>query len=139
MPNSAGSVTRQSLLDRSRTEALVHKWIESEKAGCDLGEAAIKGWVRHHWSGFLRAKWIEHVEGISYWIELEHRDFGLFRTIRHDSAITPEIFELLKRGKENLDIIVWAQNAGHDIEEVLRVLEQFDINRIRLESRLLGR
>ena len=36
-------------------EALRFKWIESEKAGFDLGETAIRNWVQCHWWGYLRA------------------------------------------------------------------------------------
>ena len=36
-----------------REEILRHKWIESEKAGCDIGfERALLDWTRHH-----RARW----------------------------------------------------------------------------------
>ncbi|MGE3818385.1 MAG: hypothetical protein AB7I30_03045 [Isosphaeraceae bacterium] len=31
-------------------EALRHKWIESEKAGRDLGELAISCWIRKYWN-----------------------------------------------------------------------------------------
>jgi hypothetical protein len=44
-------------------EALRYKWIESEKAGRDLGEAAIRRWVQDHWWGYLRARWVEHLQG----------------------------------------------------------------------------
>ena len=38
-----------------REEILRHKWIESEKAGCDIGfERALIDWTRHH-----RARWRE--------------------------------------------------------------------------------
>ena len=36
-----------------KTEILRHKWIESEKAGCDIGfDAALIDWMVHH-----RAAW----------------------------------------------------------------------------------
>jgi hypothetical protein len=38
-----------------REEILRHKWLESEKAGCDIGfERALIDWTRHH-----RARWRE--------------------------------------------------------------------------------
>src|SRR3954462_3928961 len=60
-------------------EAQRHKWIESEKAGRDLGEWAIRCWVREHWNGFLRERWLEHLQGRTFWIELDHDDFGLLQ------------------------------------------------------------
>ena len=38
----------------------VHKWIESEKAGHDLGDEAVKDWIEKHAAEF-REKWnLEH-------------------------------------------------------------------------------
>ncbi len=52
-----GDLLRNSLLFREheaeRQEVLKHKWIESEKAGCDIGyERALVDWLIHH-----RTKW----------------------------------------------------------------------------------
>ena len=76
-----------SVHDRGAVEAQRHKWIESEKAGRDLGEWAIRCWVRQHWNGFLRAKWLEHLEGRTFWIELDHDDFGLLQRAFQDSRL----------------------------------------------------
>src|SRR6516165_4111811 len=69
------SVERCSVYIDSELEALRFKWIESEKAGCDLGEEAIRKWVQKHWSGYLRSKWLEHLQGIRFWVELDSDDF----------------------------------------------------------------
>ena len=55
----------------SRKEAEVFKWIESEKAGYDRGEVAIRRWVQQHWNGYLRARVLEHLEGKCFWVELD--------------------------------------------------------------------
>lgn len=40
-----------------REEILRHKWIESEKAGCDVGfDAALMDWITHHRSGWRNAR-----------------------------------------------------------------------------------
>ena len=49
-----GPDIRLSVHDRGAVEAQRHKWIASEQAGHDLGDGAIRGWVRSHWRGFLR-------------------------------------------------------------------------------------
>ena len=54
------SVAVLSIYTDCRAEADRFKWIESEKAGRDLGEGAIKRWVQDHWWGYLRARWLEH-------------------------------------------------------------------------------
>ena len=117
-------------------EALKFKWIESERAGHDLGEAAIRRWVQCHWWGYLRARWLEHLQGKRFWVELDRGDFGLLQRKFHDNTVLLDrILDRLKAGQENLDIICWAQTWGIDIEPVLQILEALDINSRRLAHR----
>src|SRR5215471_4040560 len=90
-----GPRLRLSVQDQGEEEANRYKWIESEKAGRDLGEWAIRCWVKMHWNGFLRARWLEHLEGRTYWIELDHNDFGLLRDFS-DSPLISAIVDQLK-------------------------------------------
>jgi len=119
-----------------RAEAERHKWIESEKAGRDLGEWAIRCWVREHWNGFLRDRWLEHLQGRNFWIELDHDDFGLLQRAFQDSRLINEIVTRLKAGRENLDILCWALDHHLPMEEVLEILESLDINSRRIECQL---
>lgn len=114
-------------------EAQRHKWIESEKAGRDLGESAIRCWVREHWNGFLRERWLEHLQGRNFWIELDHNDFGLLQRAFHDSLLIEDILEMLKSGLENLNVLNWAIDNHLPMEEVLEILEMLDINSRRIE------
>ncbi len=117
-------------------EANRYKWIESEKAGYDLGETAIKRWVKEHWSGYLRAKWLEHLQGRCFWIELDQGDFGLLqREFKFDKDLLDRILDRLKAGQENLDIINWAVSFHLPIETCLQILEALDINSRRLAHR----
>jgi hypothetical protein len=125
-----------SVYTESEQEALRYKWIESEKAGRDLGEAAIKRWVKVHWCGFLRARWLEHLHGKRFWVELERWDFGLIqRKFQDQELLLDRILDRLKDGQENLDIIIWAQKWGIPIQPVLEILEALDVNSIRLSHR----
>ena len=65
------SMEKSSVYIESEQEALRYKWIESEKAGHDLGEVAIRRWVKDHWWGYLRARWLEHLQGRRFWVELD--------------------------------------------------------------------
>jgi hypothetical protein len=57
----------RSLLERSsfyrellaqRDEILKHKWIESEKAGRDIGfQTALVSWLLHHHGNWRRTRW----------------------------------------------------------------------------------
>jgi hypothetical protein len=117
-------------------EALRFKWIESERAGHDLGEAAIRRWVQCHWWGFLRARWLEHLQGKRFWVELDRGDFGLLqRRFQEHGVLLDRILDRLKEGKENLDIICWAHEWGIRVETVLEILEALDINSRRLAAR----
>ncbi len=127
---------RLSVHDRGELEALRHKWIESEKAGRDLGEWAIRGWVREHWNGFLRERWLEHLQGRTFWIELDHDDFGLLQRSFQDSFLIEPILQRLIAGEENLDVINWAIDEDLGMDDVINILETLDINSRRIECRL---
>src|SRR3954451_1886187 len=129
----------KSVHDQGEQEAKRHKWIESEKAGRDLGEWAIRCWVREHWNGFLRARWLEHLQGRTFWIELDHNDFGLLEREFQDSLLIEEILARLKTGQENLNVLIWAIDNGLRMEDVLEILEALDINSRRIEFLLDSR
>ena len=129
------SESRMSLHECGEEEARQFKWIESEKAGRDLGETAIRTWIGEHWNGFLRHRWLEHLQGKTFWIELDQGDFGLLRTAFKESPLIDPILEHFKRGGENLDIILWAHTYQMPINDVLEILEALDVNSRRIECR----
>jgi hypothetical protein len=92
--------------------------------------------VQAHWSGYLRARWLEHLQGKRFWVELDRGDFGLLQREFHANALLLDrILDRLKAGQENLNIIVWAQDWGLPIHPVLQILEALDINSRRLAHR----
>ena len=120
----------------SEQEALRFKWIESEKAGHDLGEEAIRRWVREHWWGYLRARWLEHLQGKRFWVELDRGDFGLLqRRFQDNTLLLDRILDRLKEKQENLDIICWALDWNVPLGQVREILEALDINSRRLAHR----
>jgi hypothetical protein len=125
-----------SVYEDSQREAERFKWIESEKAGYDLGEAAIKRWVKEHWSGYLRARWMEHLQGKTFWIELDRGNFGLLqKTFNNQPLLLDRILDRLKAGQENLNIILWAQDWCLPICDVLAILKELDVNSRRLSHK----
>jgi hypothetical protein len=127
---------KSSVYAESEQEALRFKWIESEKAGRDLGEVALRRWVQQHWWGYLRARWLEHLEGRRFWVELDRGDFGLLQRRFHDNTLLLDrILDRLKAGQENLDIICWAHDWHVPDQAVLEILEALDINSRRLAHR----
>ena len=127
------SHARLSVHHVGEVEAQRHKWIESEKAGHDLGEHALRSWIHEHWNGFLRAKWLEHLQGRTFWIELDHNDFGLLQREFKNSELLDIILAMLKGGLENLNVLGWAIDNQLDMDEVIQILERLDINSRRIE------
>ncbi|MFH0937731.1 MAG: hypothetical protein V1899_00365 [Planctomycetota bacterium] len=121
------------LLRLATLEAEKHKWIESQKAGRDLGEVALRDWSRHYWWRWCRDRWIEHLSGERFWNELDQDDFGLLKRDFHsNSALTQQIVLKIKAGGENLDIVQWAYDTHQNINQVLEILKLLDINSRRL-------
>src|SRR5881392_1419554 len=105
-------------------EALRYKWIESERAGHDLGEVAIRRWVQCHWWGYLRARWLEHLRGRRFWVELDRGDFGLLQREFVDQALLLDrVLDRLLVGQDNLAILNWALSWGIPTDPVIRILE----------------
>jgi hypothetical protein len=124
-----------SLQQCGAEEAQRFKWIQSEKEGKDLGDHAIKLWVLQHWNGFLRHRWLEHLQGKTRWKELQQKDYGLLQRAFRGSPVLDLILERLTVLKENLDIIRWAQDhfSQTEMEEVLAILEALDVNSCRIQ------
>ncbi len=125
---------RHSLFEEASKEAHRHKWIESEKAGYDLGDGAIRDWHKKFWRTFCRECYIEHVRGETYWTELDNGDFGLLvnKFQENTAELVDQIVLQLTTGGENLDVIQWAIREQYDTQEVLQILGMLDINSRRL-------
>ena len=130
------SVERCSLHDESWLEALRERWIRSQEAGHDMGEQAIRQWVQKHWRGFLRERWIEHMQGCKFWVELPREEFGLLkrRALVDARDLLDEIIEQVRCGAENLDIIRWARRTKSAAEQltIFEILCLININAHRL-------
>jgi hypothetical protein len=129
-------MTTAIVFDDEEPEALRYMWVENEKAAPELDEAAIHRWVQTHWWGYLRRRWLEHLQGKRFWVELDRGDFGLLQRKFHDNALLLDrILDRLKAGQENLHIVLWAVEWGIPTGPVLQILEALDINSRRLIHR----
>ena len=133
-PALTKSVHRECIEEENK-----HKWIESEKAGYDLGEACVKRWVKEHWRGYLRGKWVEHLQGKCFWVELDRGDFGLLqRKFQSQAELLDLILNQLASGRENLDVLDWAVASRISTDPVNEILESLDVNSQRLAHRFDG-
>ena len=121
------SLTAHALVAMER-----HKWIESEKAGRDIGGCCFREWVDHYWTGFVRAKLMEHLYGWRWWGAFDEDDFGLLArsTVEYfvPRPVLNQVALILAEGGENLDVIAWATTGGHDLNALIWLLERIDIN-----------
>ena len=132
-------MVRFSIWDDSKLEIARHKWIESQRAGYDKGETAVRDWIGVHWQGYLRAKWLEHLQGNAFWIELDRSNFGKLQTAFHDKQLLLDrIIDRFKAGQENLHIILWALDWHVPMDDVIEILEALDVNSTRLSYQFNG-
>lgn len=109
-----------------------HKWLESEKAGRDLGDGAFTDWIERYWKGFTRAKLVEHFYGWRCWGAFDESDFGLLTRQSVEYHVSNRVLEtvasMLAEGGENLDVINWALSVQQPLEPILWLLDRIDIN-----------
>ncbi len=127
---------RSSIWEDSTKEIDRYKWIESEKAGRDLGETAVRQWIRAYWWTYLRARWLEHLEGKVFWVELDAGDFGKLQRLETQHPLLLDcILDRLKSGQENLAIMTWAMDWNIPMEPVMQILLDLDVNGRRMACR----
>lgn len=128
--------SESELFRAAQLEVDRHKWYASEKAGRDLGQAAVMSWKCNHWWRWCRDRLVEHLSGMKYWSELDQKDYGLInRDFHGNKELAHAIVERIKMGGqegENLGIILWAQKSGQNMKETLEILSLLDINSRRI-------
>jgi hypothetical protein len=132
----ADNRSESELFRAAQLEVDRHKWYASEKAGRDLGQAAVQNWKCNHWWRWCRDRLVEHLSGMKYWSELDQKDYGLINRDFHENKdLAHSIVERIKMGGkdgENLGIILWAQKSGQNMKDTLAILNLLDINSRRI-------
>jgi hypothetical protein len=122
-------ILKRSLYREATFEARRYQEKHPEKS-----ERASREWNIQYWWPWARSRWLEHIRGQIFWIELGEDDFDLTnRGIFGNQELLDSILRQVERGRENLDIINWATRSKKDMDEVLEILEKLDLNRHRDE------
>ena len=126
------TLTPRSLFELAWQEAQQHKYVESQKAGEDLGFDAIDAWQRDHWTVWLRHRWMEHLLGLVCWEEFEFEEFGTLASLQDAySDVFEPVADRALQGDENLDIVVWAGSNRLELDTVIDILGAMDLNKYR--------
>ncbi len=128
-------VTVESVFEAAFEEARQHRWIESQNCGRDLGDWAIYDWYRQFWPTFLRHRHVEHLVGERWWAEFSKKSYGVLRETLVYDVLANDIVDLYRNGEENLTIIKWALDEGHDLDEIVDSLLLINMNDARLDPR----
>ena len=134
------SASPSSVYDHARREAEKHKWLESEKQGCDVGPQAIEDWYRQFWGKYCRQRRLEHLAGRQQWAEFADHEFGqMYELLVSGNSLLQDLIDRFERGWENLQFAVWlheTKRSQEEVEYILSLLEIININIARLEPRL---
>lgn len=110
-----------------------HRWLQSEKAGRDLGAEAEREWSESYWLRFYRIRFVQHLKGEVFFEEFGPECFGAGAGRRGTRpGLLESILDRVQDGAENLDIICWALERGLPREQVLDILGALDLNSRRL-------
>ena len=110
-----------------------YKWIESEKAGRDLGVDAERDWVESYWRTFCRSRLVQHLRGEAFFEEFGAECFGVFsERFGELKWLLNVVLERIQKGAENLDLLRWGYQERMPHNQLLQVLTAADINGRRL-------
>lgn len=124
---------RNRLYEEAAKAIQEHKWLQSERAGRDLGSEAVRDWTRRHWPRFYRRRFVQHLRGEAFFEE-----FGAecYRLVLGGIAVSREVLETVldkvQEGAENLELICWARHQHLPRDQVLEILKVLNINSRRL-------
>ncbi len=123
-----------SLFEEGIREADRYKWIVSEKRGRDMGAEAFSDWFRKYWLPYCRYQRLEHVTGRRRWAEFpDCPSLFILQLLETHDLLLELILDRLLEGWENLDLITWGVYWGLPTDQIVRILEELNINAARLD------
>ena len=134
---NSGGVTLIELdedLRRSLYREATHEARRYQQEHPEQSDRASREWNIQHWWPWARDRWLEHIRGQVFWIELGEADFDLTnKGIFGNQDLLDTILGQVQDGRENLDIINWATRGNADMDDVVEILEKLNLNKHRDE------
>ncbi len=126
-------MVKHKIYDEAKKAIQEHRWLESEKAGHDLGSAAERDWAQSHWRGFFCLRFVEHLRGEVFYEEFGAECFGLGpERLSVEVSLLDTVLEKIRQGAENLDVLCWALHEKLPREAIVNILKAIDLNSRRL-------
>lgn len=138
MTEAAGErwVVRHSIMYHAAADYAAQKHLDWERLSYRVEETASEHWRRRYWRLWFRGRWVEHILGEKYWVEMGDENFGVMKKGRaHNPLLVRRVADRLIVGWENLGIILWAADWGLDLDEVIEILKKLNINHVRVNGR----
>lgn len=133
---ASARVEKHSIMYHAAADYAAKKHLDWERFSYDIEETASEDWKRRFWRLWFRVRWVEHLLGDRYWIEMGEQNFGVLRRGEpHNPMLVSRVADRLIAGWENLNIILWASDWGLDLEEVIAVLKKININDVRVRGK----
>jgi hypothetical protein len=129
------SEEKHSIMYHAAVDYAAKKHLDWERLSYDIEETASEHWKRRFWRLWLRARWVEHVLGQTYWMELGDDNFGLLGSDDRNPVLVSRVADRLIVGWENLDLILWGADWGLDLDEIIDILKRININHILVNDR----
>ena len=124
---------RRKLYDEAKLAMDEHRWLESERAGADLGHDADETWARRHWVAFFRERFVRHLKGDDFYEELGDESFGALEApLEVEPTLLAQVVQKIRDGAENLDIFRWSSRERLPKDAIVRILKAVDLNGRRL-------
>jgi len=130
------AVEHHSVVYHAAADYAAQKHLDWERLRYDVHETASEHWRKRYWRLWFRARWVEHLLGQKYWVEMGEDNFALLtRSGGHHPVLLDRIADRLIIGGENLNVIPWAHVWGLDVAEVILVLTAININHVRVNNK----
>lgn len=129
-------IEKHSIMYHAAADYAAKKHLDWESLSYDVEETASEDWKRRFWRLWFRVRWVEHLLGDRYWIEMGEQHFGVLREGEpHNPVLVSRVADRLIAGWENLNIILWASDWGLNLDEVIAVLKKININDVRVSGK----